>query len=218
MIIIGVGAIYAYHTLGQYALAFRFTTLPSALLGLALGQVYLREAALRVNSPALALRAFYRMAAVFAAVSVVPMAVIGLWGQALFGLFFGPEWRLSGIYATAMMPLVWARFVASPMSSVFLIYGKQRILLLFQSILLVIVVVTMLVASRVWVVAADTLGRAISPCGWFLRRDPLCSIAHSHPFVRHQRSSGAGRSMTCAKLRPLACRASNDASQTPRLG
>jgi len=144
--VIGVGLIFESHAVGQYALAYRFTTLPSALLGVAIGQVYLREAARLVNSPASALRAFYRAAAILAGLSVVPLIVIGLWGPTLFGLIFGSEWNLSGIYAAAMMPLVWARFVASPLSSVFHIYGKQRILLAFQIMLLSLVVATMLTA------------------------------------------------------------------------
>jgi O-antigen/teichoic acid export membrane protein len=148
IITIGVGAIYAYHALGQYALAFRTASLPSALIGVALGQVYMREAARRVNSPALALRAFYRTVALLAAASVVPMAVIGLWGEELFGLIFGPEWRPAGIYAAAMMPLVWARFISSPMSPVFYIYGKQRVLLMFQIILLVVIAATMTTAFK----------------------------------------------------------------------
>ena len=146
VITIGIGMIYAYQALGQYALAFRSASLPSALVGVALGQVYLREAARRVHSPVLALRAFNRTLGILAAVSVVPMVVIGLWGQELFGLIFGQEWRLSGIYASAMIPLVWTRFVSSPLSSVYYIYGKQRNLLVFQTILLTITVVTMALA------------------------------------------------------------------------
>ena len=143
---IGIGLIYSYHALGQYALAFRSASLPSALVGVSLGQVYLREAARRVDSPTLALRAFYRTVTLLAIVSIVPMTVIGLWGETLFGLIFGPEWRLSGLYASAMMPLVWARFVSSPMSSVFYIYGRQRVLLVFQIVLLTANATTMLVA------------------------------------------------------------------------
>lgn len=143
LITIGVGAIYSYHALGQYALAFRSASMPLAILSVALGQVYLREAARRVNSPALALRAFYRAGALLIAVSVIPMVVVGLWGGTLFSFVFGAEWHLAGVYAAAMTPLLWARFVSSPLSSVFYIYGKQATLLIFQTILLAVIVLTM---------------------------------------------------------------------------
>lgn len=149
VITIGIGLIYAYQSLGQYALAFRTASLPSALIGVAIGQVYLREAARRVDSPVLALRAFYKTTLILAAVSVPPMAVIGIWGQQIFGLVFGAEWQLAGVYASAMMPLVWARFVASPMTSAFYVYGRQRVFLISQVVLLVITLATMTVASQV---------------------------------------------------------------------
>ena len=148
VITLGIGLIYAYHALGQYALAYRSASLPSALVGVALGQVYLREAARRVHSPVLALSAFNRTLKILAVVSVVPMVVIALWGPGLFGLIFGQEWRLAGTYAAAMTPLVWARFVSSPLSSVFYIYGKQRNLLLFQTTLLTITTVMMALAFK----------------------------------------------------------------------
>ena len=148
IITIGIGLIYAYQSLGQYALAFRTASLPSALIGVALGQVYLREAARRVDSPVLALRAFHKTVVVLAALSVVPMTVIGIWGQQIFGLVFGAEWQLAGVYASAMMPLVWARFVASPMTSAFYVYGKQRAYLISQMVLLAITLATMTLASQ----------------------------------------------------------------------
>lgn len=142
LIIIGVGAIYTIQVLGQYSVAFRFTAIPSALLGVALGQVYFREAARRIASPPLAIRAFYKTTAVLLGASVVPMTIILLFGPTLFGLFFGSEWTTAGTYAAAMIPLVWSRFVVSPLSSVYLVYGRQRQLLLYQCLLLVIVLST----------------------------------------------------------------------------
>ena len=185
VITVGVGAIYAYQALGQYSLAFRFASLPSALIGVAIGQVYLREAARRVNSPALALRAFNRTVAILAAASVVPMAVIVLWGQELFGLIFGQKWQFAGIYAAAMMPLVAARFVSSPLSSVFYIYSKQRILLVFQMILLVVILVTMTFAfkldwslQRLLLVQSFILGGFYIILLYFARRIIIHSVAN----------------------------------------
>jgi O-antigen/teichoic acid export membrane protein len=181
---IGVGAIYSYQAAGQYALAYRFTALPSVLVGVALSQVYMREAARRVQAPALALRAFYRTTTTLAAVSVVPMLVIALWGQEIFGLVFGPQWHLSGILASAMIPLVAARFISSPLTSVFLIYGRQRFFLLFQVILLATVLTTMTIAFRLgWslqgllVVQSSLMGGLYLGLLYFARRIIIQSAA-----------------------------------------
>lgn len=142
LLILAVGWIYGSAFLGQYSIAVRFAALPSVLLGVAVGQVYLREAAQRVGSPASALRAFNRTVGVLALTSVVPMLAMALWGPNIFSWLFGQEWRAAGTYAACMVPLLWVRFIVSPLTSAYHVYGRQRLLLVFQLLLLATVVVT----------------------------------------------------------------------------
>jgi O-antigen/teichoic acid export membrane protein len=147
LLILAVGWIYGSAVLGQYSIAVRFAALPSVLLGVAMGQVYLREAARRVGSPASALRAFNRTVGVLSLFSVIPMLAIAFWGPDIFSWLFGQEWRAAGTYAACMVPLLWVRFIVSPLTSAYHVYGRQRVLLMFQLLLLATVLVTTAAAT-----------------------------------------------------------------------
>jgi O-antigen/teichoic acid export membrane protein len=56
--------------------------------------------------------------------------------EPLFVLAFGEPWRQAGVIAIWLMPLFTMRFVASPLSYVFYIAGKQQVDLLWQCALL----------------------------------------------------------------------------------
>ncbi|MBE1603287.1 lipopolysaccharide biosynthesis protein [Actinopolymorpha pittospori] len=130
--VFGFATLYTSATVGSYALAYRIVVLPVTLVGTAISQVYFREAARRTHSTMAALHAFDRVVKVLVAVSLPPFAVLLLFSDALFATFLGETWRYAGSLAAALVPLMWARFVSSPLSTVYLVYGKQRALLCWQ--------------------------------------------------------------------------------------
>jgi len=58
-------------------------------------------------------------------------------------LAFGERWRQAGIIAVWLMPMFALRFVASPLSYVFYVAGKQHIDLMWQVALLLVTVATL---------------------------------------------------------------------------
>lgn len=146
--IFGIGVLYSTTVVGHYALAYRIVALPSTLIGAAIGQVYLREASRRAHGPQSATRSFDKVALTLGVVSAIPFALLLGFSDDLFAFMLGQTWREAGVLAAAISPLLWVRFIASPLSSVFLIYKRQRELLLWQLMLLAITLSGFYLAHR----------------------------------------------------------------------
>jgi O-antigen/teichoic acid export membrane protein len=56
--------------------------------------------------------------------------------ERLFVVAFGEPWRQAGVIAIWLMPMFALRFVASPLSYIFYIAGKQQVDLIWQCVLL----------------------------------------------------------------------------------
>jgi O-antigen/teichoic acid export membrane protein len=61
-----------------------------------------------------------------------------VFGPDLFGFVFGEQWRTAGEYAQILSVLLVFRFVVSPLSYVLLVYGRQRVALVWQVVLVIV--------------------------------------------------------------------------------
>jgi O-antigen/teichoic acid export membrane protein len=95
-----------------------------------------KEAADRSQSPA-RLQALYRKSVLsMAALSIVPLGILGLFGRPLFTLVFGRQWADAGTMAQILSPGLVLEFVALPLGIFFLVTGKQRYSFLVQLVAL----------------------------------------------------------------------------------
>ena len=67
--------------------------------------------------------------------------------ERLFVIAFGEPWRQAGVIAIWLMPMFALRFVASPLSYVFYIAGKQHIDLVWQCALLAMTMASFMLTS-----------------------------------------------------------------------
>jgi O-antigen/teichoic acid export membrane protein len=67
--------------------------------------------------------------------------------ESLFVVAFGEIWRQAGIIAIWLMPMFALRFVASPLSYVFYIAGKQQVDLIWQCALLMITLLSFMLPT-----------------------------------------------------------------------
>jgi O-antigen/teichoic acid export membrane protein len=67
---------------------------------------------------------------------------------ALFTAVFGEQWRMSGTIALWMLPMFAMRFVASPLSYMFYVAGKQHVDLVWQVALLGMTVSALTIAEQ----------------------------------------------------------------------
>ena len=61
-----------------------------------------------------------------------PALILLLFAPALFAFVFGPSWRAAGDIARILAPLYFLNFIASPLSYVFYVTGKQKADLVWQ--------------------------------------------------------------------------------------
>jgi O-antigen/teichoic acid export membrane protein len=69
-----------------------------------------------------------------------PSLILFLWSPDLFGWLFGARWRPAGELASILAPLCFLNFIASPLSYVFFIAGKQKMELGWQVALFVMTI------------------------------------------------------------------------------
>ncbi len=141
---------------GFLTLAVFLLQAPMALVGQAVGQVYLSGAPDALRDGRLA--AFTdEMLLRLARLSAAPIAFIAVVSPAAFGLVFGQEWTRAGVLVAWMAPWFFMQFLSSPLSTVLHVTGRQRTALGLQASGLALRVGAVLIAAAAaptWIVEA----------------------------------------------------------------
>lgn len=132
---------------GYYMLIQRVMAAPMVLVAGALGDVFRQEASRAYihtgNCRAIYLSTFKRLLAL----AVLPFTVFFLAAPTLFGWIFGEPWRVAGEYAQILTPMFFLQFITSPLSSIYMIAEKQKIDLMWQICLLILVLAAFLIGG-----------------------------------------------------------------------
>ncbi|MFM7012630.1 MAG: lipopolysaccharide biosynthesis protein [Betaproteobacteria bacterium] len=113
---------------GFMMLAMQVMTAPMTLLGGAISQVYVSRAPDEYRAGRLApftLSIMRRLVLVGSG----PLILAGALAPWVFPLIFGPEWARSGEIVTQLVPWMALQFIASPVSMVMFVVGRQRAML-----------------------------------------------------------------------------------------
>jgi O-antigen/teichoic acid export membrane protein len=147
---------------GLFALTIRVLGAPIGLLGAAVLDVFKRSAATSFRDNNHCRHDYIGTFRLLAPLGVVLAIGIMIVAEPLFVLAFGESWRYAGVIAVWLMPMFAMRFVASPLSYVFYIAGKQHIDLVWQCALLAMTLVTFLLPNDFEVsVTAYSVGYSI---------------------------------------------------------
>lgn len=128
---------------GYLALSLRTLGAPIALLGTSVLDVFRRRSAQSYRDLGNCRDDYsrtFRMLAIGASIVAVPVVLAA---EPLFALAFGERWRISGTIALWLLPMFALRFVASPLSYVFYVSGKQHFDLAWQFALLAMTLATL---------------------------------------------------------------------------
>ena len=121
---------------GLYALTTRMLGGPISLLGTAVLDVFKRSAAESYRKNGHCREDYVRTFKILGVLGIVLGLGIMLLAEPLFLLAFGETWRQAGVIAVWLMPMFAMRLVASPLSYVMYIAGKQKSDLVWQCCLL----------------------------------------------------------------------------------
>jgi len=143
---------------GYYALATRVVSLPIALIGNSVRQVYFQKATEIYNRGEDLFQIFYRTTLNLALLGLFPIAVIIIWGEPLFTFVLGAEWGEAGRFAAILSFWLFFGFVNPPAVSNLLILKQNRIQLIWEILLLFFRVLALIIGAYLYNDAYLTIG------------------------------------------------------------
>ncbi|HEY6612165.1 MAG TPA: oligosaccharide flippase family protein [Pseudomonas sp.] len=159
-----LAALFSPAAAGLYTLAQRVLGIPMAVIGTAIGGVFLANAAEAHREQRLA-PLVAKVHERLAHIAMPPALVLLLIAPEMFTLVFGEQWHDAGYFAQWMVPWLYVNFVASPLSSLFDVMERQKLELLFQAVLLATRTVTIIVGAMLdsleLTIALFSLGSAL---------------------------------------------------------
>jgi O-antigen/teichoic acid export membrane protein len=118
---------------GNYFFAVRVLSVPMALVGASISQVfYQRFTGIVANHVEEAKQFLYSIWIKLFLIGVLPLSVIFFFGSSIFKYVFGAEYLLSGQMASILSPYILSAFISSPTSSAMLVLRMQRIGFIFS--------------------------------------------------------------------------------------
>lgn len=117
--------IFSQSFFGSYDLSFRMLKLPLVLVGVSLGQIFYNKcSALYANKEAM-FPFLKRTTLLLTFISLFPFTVVFLFGEPIFIWVFGEQWGLAGQISEILAPWLMVNFIASPISTLPMVIGKQ---------------------------------------------------------------------------------------------
>jgi O-antigen/teichoic acid export membrane protein len=145
--IILFSSLFGAAALGYFSLAMRLVSLPMGLIAESIRDVFRQTASEHFASYGTCRPVFMQTCRRLLLLSVLPFSIILLFGPFLFAFVFGDQWRPSGAHAQIMVPMLFLRFVSSPLSSTFYIAEKQKWDFALQGIFFAAIVAALAVVS-----------------------------------------------------------------------
>ncbi len=127
-----IGLKYGAVAAGLYALTQRVLAAPIALLAASVLEVFKRQSVIDFQRHGNCRDAYLYTFKALVLLGLGPSLVLFFFSPALFAWIFGESWRPAGELARILAPLHFLNFVASPLSYVFFVAGKQKLDLLWQ--------------------------------------------------------------------------------------
>ena len=126
-----ITAWFSSEAAGQFSMAWKILALPMALMGGAVGQVFLQKFSQVWPDAQSARRLLFRTWKILALVGGGPTILIMIFGEQLFIWILGDAWGGAGKMAAAMAPMLMAMLISSPTSGTFLVLRMQKHSLFF---------------------------------------------------------------------------------------
>lgn len=134
-----VSSLFGLKELAYYSMSFRMLGLPLALISTNMSRVYFEKASREYNEKG-NFRVSFLMTTLILVIIAIPMVIfLMLFAPKLFGVFFGGDWEIAGLYVRILSPMFGVRLIVSALSPTMIIVNKQKLEFLIQSIFLIFV-------------------------------------------------------------------------------
>lgn len=142
-----IGVRHGVLAAGLFALTQRVLGAPVALLASSVLEVFKRQSVHDFQTKGNCREAYVTTLRALLLLGLFPSLLLFLFSPTLFAWVFGEPWRAAGQLAQVLAPLYFLNFIASPLSYVFLVAGKQKIELAWQLALAVVTASAFLLPS-----------------------------------------------------------------------
>ena len=122
-----LGLFFSPSVVGYYAMAHLVVNMPMSLIGSATSQVFFQKASEEKNRIGSVKTVVEEVHKRLVTIGIFPILVLMIMGEDLFALVLGSQWLVSGEYAQILAPWIFLNFIASPLSTIFIIFEKQTI-------------------------------------------------------------------------------------------
>lgn len=122
---------------GFYSFSHRMLSMPMTIIGRSFSQVYYQKATV-IKDNGNELKEFtFSIYKKLLLIGILPISIIGVWGDYIFMFIFGQEWAIAGVYSQFLSIWILFNFISSPLSQLFSVLEKQQRSLIVNSILLI---------------------------------------------------------------------------------
>ena len=111
---------------GSFDHTYKMLRIPAMLIGASLSQVFFNHISGKFNDGESILPLFKKIIGYLAIFSIIPFAVICFFGSELFTFVFGDQWLISGRLSEIMAPWLMLNFIVTPLSTIPLVFNKQK--------------------------------------------------------------------------------------------
>lgn len=140
---------YGAQGTGWFALVNRVLTVPAALIGLSIAQVYASEAAkLSRSDPKRLMYIFLKTTRHMLYLGLAPCVVFTIFAPWIFQIIFGHEWREAGVYASYLAFMFYASFINYPVQWTLNILERQHAQFTWDIVRLAMTVLAMALPHR----------------------------------------------------------------------
>jgi len=111
---------------GQYSLAFLVMKIPLSVVGSSIGQVFFNRVSEMANLGESAIPLILKTTQTLLLLCVVPFTIIFFFGEEIFAFVFGQKWAMAGTFGELLVPYLFFNFMLSPLSTLPIIFGRQK--------------------------------------------------------------------------------------------
>ena len=141
-------AFYGSENGGLFAFAQRLIGAPVALVVLAVGQVFMAEAAERARDPSGDLLELFRTTLKRLALVAAPlMLCVAVGATVLVGPVFGSDWAEAGTYIVILTPLYTMQLLSSPLAGTLAVLERQDLALVRELVRILLLTIAIVIAQ-----------------------------------------------------------------------
>jgi O-antigen/teichoic acid export membrane protein len=138
---------FAEAIVGYYSLSMRVLSVPATVLGLAVGQVFFRNAAEQKENPDKLRKITLELYKKMFLIGFIPMMILMVFADYIFPIVFGAEWQTAGRFTQFLSPAILFVFIASPLAMLFSVLERQAESMVFYAMLFGLRILALLIGG-----------------------------------------------------------------------